>query len=243
MLLNAFPSLSRRLSRFGTPLVSFALLLLLAALLAHWTWRFVAPAPRQALTTMRADMVPGAELALLRAAYLFGSAPGQEVQTERVTSLNLKLHGVFAALGEMPAMAILGVDGKDQAVSGGQEFVPGVVLDTVHPDHVILLNQGVRERLDLDAVGRPLTLADGDIPVSRQEFSLALANPQNLGVQARAGSGARGGLELTSVDGNGLAARLGRCRAATCCEWSTAVRLPMFRILRGNCPVPLGCSV
>ena len=120
---------------------------------------------------------------------------------EQVTSLNLKLRGVFAALGGQPAMAILGVDGQDQAVATGYEVVPGVVLDSVAPDHVILLNRGMRERLDLDAVGRPLTLADGDIPVSRQEFDQALANPQSLGVQAQAGSAAQPGLVLTTVDG------------------------------------------
>jgi len=83
------------------------------------------------------------------------------------------------------------------------------VLDAVAPDHVVLLNRGVRERLDLDPVGRPLTLADGDIPLSRQEINQALANPKTLGVQAKAGTGVQPGLVLASVDGNGLAARLG----------------------------------
>jgi type II secretion system protein C len=199
----------RRASWRGAPL-NLLLLLVLAALLAHWTWRFAAPVPPLATSGARADIKLGAELTSLRAAHLFGAAQGRAgAPAEQVTSLNLKLRGVFAALGGQPAMAILGVDGQDQAVANGYEIVAGVVLDTVAPDHVILLNRGVRERLDLDAVGRPLTLADGDIPVSRQEFNQALANPQILGVQARAGSGAQPGLVLTSVAGDGLAARLG----------------------------------
>lgn len=198
----------RRVPWLGAPL-NLLLLLVLAALLAHWTWRFAAPVPPLPASGARADIKLGAQLASLHAAQLFGAAQGRADAAEQATSLNLKLRGVFAALGGQPAMAVLGVDGQDQAVATGDEVVPGVVLDSVAPDHVILLNHGVRERLDLDALGRPLALAGGDIPVSRQEFDQALANPLSLGVQARAGSGARSGLVLTSVSSEGLAARLG----------------------------------
>jgi len=210
MPLNAFFASLRRLPWLGAPLLNLLLLLALAALLAHWTWRFVAPVPPVPASGARADVRLDAALASLRAAHLFGAAQGQAAaSTEQATSLNLKLRGVFAALGGLPAMAILGVDGQDQAVATGYEVVPGVVLDAVAPDHVILLNRGVSERLDLEAVGRPLTLADGDIPVSRQEIDQALANPKKLGVQAQAGTGGQPGLLLATVDGNGLAARLG----------------------------------
>jgi general secretion pathway protein C len=210
MPLNAFFVSLRRLPWLGAPLLNLLLLLALAALLAHWTWRFVAPVPPLPASGARADIKLDAVLASLRAAHLFGAAQGQAAaSTEQVTSLNLKLRGVFAALGGLPAMAILGVDGRDQAVATGYEVVPGVVLEAVAPDHVILLNRGVPERLDLEAVGRPLTLADGDIPVSRQEFDQALANPKKLGVQAQAGTAGQPGLLLATVDGNGLAARLG----------------------------------
>src|SRR5690606_32693617 len=108
---------------------------------------------------------------------------------ERETSLNLKLRGVFAALGGLPALAILVVDGQDQAVATGKEIQPGVTLDSVAPDHVILVNRGARERLDLEQLGQPLTLANGDVPVTRQDINLALANPQTLGVQVQSRSG------------------------------------------------------
>lgn len=199
----------RRVSWLGAPL-NLLLLLGLAALLAHWTWHFAAPVPPLSANAARADIKLDAQLASLRAAHLFGAAQGEAgARDEPVTSLNLKLRGVFAALGGQPAMAILNVDGQDQAVATGYEIVPGVVLDSVAPDYVILLNRGMRERLDLDAVGQPLALAGGEIPVSRNEFNQALANPQSLGVQARAGSGAQPGLVLTTVAGDGLAARLG----------------------------------
>lgn len=210
MPFNAFFVSLRLPPWLGVPLLNLLLLLALAALLAHWTWRFAAPVPPVAASGARADIKLDAALASLRAAHLFGTAQGQAADSaEQFTSLNLKLRGVFAALGGMPAIAILGVNGQDQAVSTGYEIVPGVVLDAVAPDHVILLNRGVRERLDLEAVGRPLTLVDGDIPLSRQEFDQALANPQKLGVQTQPGTGEQPGLVLTTVDGNGLVARLG----------------------------------
>jgi general secretion pathway protein C len=194
----------------GVPLLNLLLLLALAALLAHWTWRFAAPQPPQPPADARADVKLGAALDSLRSARLFGAAEGGAgAAAERATTLNLKLRGVFAALGGLPALAIVNVDGQDQAIAAGQEIQPGVLLDAVAPDHALLLNRGVRERLDLEAMGRPLTLTNGDIPLTRQEVNLALANPQSLGVQLRAGSGPQPGLVLTRVAGDGVAARLG----------------------------------
>lgn len=200
----------RRLPRLGVPHLNLLLLLALAALLAHWTWRFAAPVPSLPASGARADVKFDAALDALHNAHLFGVGEARpEASAGQVTSLNLKLHGVFAAPNGLSAMAILTVDGQDQAIATGHEIVPGVMLDAVAPDHVILINRGVRERLDLEALGRPLTLADGDIPVTRQEIDRALANPQSLGIQTRAGTAASPGLLLAAVDGSGLAARLG----------------------------------
>jgi general secretion pathway protein C len=194
----------------GLPLLSLFLLVALAALLAHWTWRFAAPRPPSPTVDVSADVKLGEALDALRAVQLFGAREGgAHAATERATALNLKLRGVFAALGGLPALAIVNVDGQDQAVATGQEIQPGVVLDAVAPDHVILLNRGARERLELDEMGRPLALAGGDIPLTRQEISLALSNPQSLGVQVRSGDGPLAGLVLTQVSGDGLVARLG----------------------------------
>jgi S1-C subfamily serine protease len=58
-------------------------------------------------------------------------------------------------------------------------------------------------------MGRPLALAGGDIPVTRQEVNQVLANPKTLGAQVQSGAGPLAGLVLTSVDGDGLLARMG----------------------------------
>ncbi|WP_296642114.1 type II secretion system protein N [Thiobacillus sp. 65-1402] len=208
MSLDTLVGALRRIPWLGAPL-NLLLLLGLAASLAHWTWRFAAPLPPLPANSAGAGSVPEASLASLHAAHLFGAAQGRtDAPAEQATALDLKLRGVFAALGGK-AMAIVGGDGQDRAVALGDEVVPGVVLDAIAPDHLILLNRGVRERLDLDALGRPLTPGDGDMPVTRREFEQALADPGRLGVQARVESGPLSGLLLTSVAGDGLAARLG----------------------------------
>lgn len=203
-----FDSLRRTPWLGGT--LNLLLLLALAALLAHWTWRFAAPVPPLPAAGARADLKLGEALDSLRSARLFGAADaGANAAAQRMTTLNLKLRGVFAALDKLPALAVLNVDGQDQAVATGREIQPGVVLDAVAPDHAILLNRGVRERIDLEEMGRPLVLANGDIPLTRQEINLAMSNPQSLGVQVRSGDGPLAGLVLTQVSGDGLVARLG----------------------------------
>jgi len=169
MSLDAPVSALRRVRWLGAPL-NLLLLLGLAALLAHWTWRFAAPVPPLPASSADAGITLDTQLTSLHAAHLFGAASGRtDAPAGQATALELKLRGVFAAR-DGKAMAIVGGDGPDRAVAPGEEIVPGVVLDAIAPDHLVLLNRGVRERLDLDALGRPLALADGDTPVSRQEF-------------------------------------------------------------------------
>ena len=203
---SVFDSLRRVPS--AVPLVSVALLLALAATLAHWTWRFAAPTAAASTTEHRADVSFGSALETLRAARLFGAATATAA-VERPTTLNLKLHGVFSATGERPAVAILTVDGQPQAIARGREIQPGVVLDAVAPDHVILSNRGMPERLDLEEVGRPLALPGAASQVTRTDIDRALANPQSLGVKVQPGTGPQPGLVLTEVASDGAAARLG----------------------------------
>lgn len=200
---------SLRRAPWPTALVSLALLVALAATLAHWTWRFAAPVPPAPAPERRGDVGFGSAVETLRAAQLFGATPTALAAVERPTTLNLKLHGVFSATGERPAVAILTVDGQPQAIVRGRDIQPGVVLDAVAPDHVILMHRGVPERLDLEEVGRPLGLAGGATPVTRTDIDRALANPQGLGVKVRPGDGPQPGLVLAEVAAGGTAARLG----------------------------------
>ncbi len=111
------------------------------------------------------------------------------------TFSNLKLHGVFAAIGSLPAFAILSVDGKpDQPVKVGTEIAAGVVLAAVYPDRVEVRRNGVVERLNLEtkAAGPSGVAKEVDFRLnvqsrapdsysfSRNELNQALQDPKQL---------------------------------------------------------------
>lgn len=198
--------------RAGWALLNLALLLMLAAVLAHWTWRIAAPGTTQAAAPV-APQAPG--VGAIRHARLFGEAAAADARpVARTTTLNLKLHGVFAAPDSRPAMAILSVDGEDRPVARGAEVQPGVVLSEVAADHVLLLNQGVAERLDLDRPQAQQASGGPDAPramtLTPGEIDRAIANSQQLGAQIRSnGDEGRPALIVEAVDAGGFAARLG----------------------------------
>lgn len=206
---SALTDTLRRASRRGLPAINLLLLLTLAALLAHWTWRFAAPLPTQPPAAGRSDARVDTGLDRLRAAGLFGGRTSPGATGETPTVLGLKLYGVFAAPEGRRAMALVSAEGGAQAVARGDEIQPGVVLEAVAADHVILLNRGVRERLDLETVGAPLAAARGEVALTREDISRGLANPQSLGVQVGPQANPLAGLQIVRVEEGGLAARLG----------------------------------
>lgn len=132
-------------------LLYLPLLALLGWQLAYWTQLFITPPRPQAAAApqpLDADQL----LEAVRAAHLFGAAPASSsASTASITALDLKLHGVFAANGKLPAMAIISVENKgDLPFVNGDNVLPGVTLEAVEPDHVILRRSGVTERLDLE---------------------------------------------------------------------------------------------
>ncbi len=91
------------------------------------------------------------QLALFRSFdpfYRSGPATGGEAE---VTSLQLTLYGIRVNEASGLGSAIIaGPDGVQNSILVGQEIQPGVVLDAVAFDHVVLLRNGVRESLFLD---------------------------------------------------------------------------------------------
>lgn len=196
------------LRRAGESLLNMTLLLGLAAVLAYWTWRLAAPAATS-MFQPRTQQVAAFDPTALKG--LFGGRA--EAGDARATSLNIHLTGVFAAPGGRPAVAILKVNGQDMAVVRGSEVQTGVVLDTVEPDHVLLLNQGVKERLDLDQPGGRAGGTQGarqDVALGAREIDQVIANPQDIRAQVRpVGDEERPGLLLVQVEPGGFAERLG----------------------------------
>jgi general secretion pathway protein C len=68
-----------------------------------------------------------------------------------VTGLNLTLFGIRSNASSGGGSAIIaGEDGVQNSFAVGEEVAPGVILDTVAFDHVILSRGGVKESLFLD---------------------------------------------------------------------------------------------
>lgn len=71
--------------------------------------------------------------------------------TDSVTALSLTLFGIRANASSGGGSAIIaGEDGVQNSYGVGEEVMPGVVLDAVAFDHVILSRGGVKESLYLD---------------------------------------------------------------------------------------------
>jgi len=198
--MSGIPDFQRILRQFlqarWASLLSGGLIVLLCWLLAQWTWLVLTPKAKRATVDATPLSAPVAADAIF-SSHLFGRASGENSapESQPVTPSNLKLHGVFAAIGSLPAFAILSVDGKpDQPVKAGTEIAPGVVLAAVYPDRVEVRRNGVVERLNLEAkVAGPSGVAKdvdfrlnvqsrapGNYSFSRNELNQALQDPKQL---------------------------------------------------------------
>jgi general secretion pathway protein C len=123
-------------------LLTLAALVLLGVVLAYWTWALFAPAPEprvQPVATFGSDVSA--------AHALFGMAHGNGKDASP-TGIAIRLNGVVAAAGKGRGYAVVQLDTKEiRAVHEGEEVEPGIRLVEVHPDHVILVRNGVRESL------------------------------------------------------------------------------------------------
>jgi len=138
--------LAAALERSAPTLATLALLVLAGFLAARWVAYFAGSADAPpAAPRERPQLVRAAEA--LAGAHLFGIAPATG---ETVSSLNIKLRGVFAGGGTDAGYAIVNAGGRDEATRVGAEVVPGVTLESVHPRHVVLRRAGALERVNLE---------------------------------------------------------------------------------------------
>lgn len=117
-------------------------LALLGLVLAYWTWAWWAPAPLPQVTPIAE---PAGRLAM--AGNLFGQLPG-DARPDAPTGLAVKLLGVMAAEPEGTGYALLQLDAKKtQVVRAGGYLAPGIRVEKVFPQQVILQRNGARETL------------------------------------------------------------------------------------------------
>jgi len=115
---------------------------LLGLVLAYWTWAWCAPSP---LPRTAPIAEPASRLAA--AGSLFGQL-ASDAHPDTPTGLAIKLLGVMAGEPEGAGYALLQLDAKKtQVVRAGGYLAPGIRLERVLPQQVILQRNGVRETL------------------------------------------------------------------------------------------------
>jgi general secretion pathway protein C len=224
--LPAFAARARTLvDRNGVALLTLILLIVLAAMLARWTWLFLQPKeaapPSQVVATLDANSAA----ANVVNAHVFGIAgQAKSPDAAQVSSLNVRLKGVFAFSKDTPAFAIVNTGAKnDEPFKTGDEIVSGVLLDGVYPGHILIKRSGVIERVNLEerpggmgtAVPRTqsrLTTpspSPGNFNLSRNELQKSLQDPKQLANLGRVNVNPGGGVLVEEVPAGSLAEHLG----------------------------------
>ena len=146
-----------QLCRLTSLPVGAAIIALVSALCAVQTarliWVSVPPMGPTSQWGARAVNVipPSGRLALFRGFDPFYRADASAATTQNVTSLSLVLFGVRANESSGGGAAIIaGEDGIQNSYAVGEEVAPGVTLNSVAFDHVVLSRGGVKESLYLD---------------------------------------------------------------------------------------------
>ncbi len=198
-------------------LAVLALLVLAGWLAARWLLYFAAAVEAPAVGGLERVQL-GAAAQALSDAHLFGTAP-VGARGEAVSNLNIKLKGVLAGGVDAPAVAIVNTGDRDETARVGGEIVPGVVLDAVHPRHVVLRRNGVLERVNLQEPQIVAVAPPPRAPPRRAQTSAvpvaapapapgAVTAPGALAAPAAPG-GAPQGLVIQSVPPGSLLERFG----------------------------------
>ena len=133
--------------------VCAVLALLVLWLFARLFWSLV-PADDAALSAVPRSAETGTAPAAVAVSkwHLFGAAP-QRLAADRnapATTLALRLRGTLADADSRAGIAVIADDsGAERAWRVGEEIVPGVKLDEVHADRVVLMHDGAQEILPL----------------------------------------------------------------------------------------------
>ncbi len=100
------------------------------------------------------------------ALHLFGQSDGAQAPAQAAAPPpNFTLIGVIAARPGRPAVALLMIDGKPQALRPGDDLAAGWVLREVQADRVILDQGGARTELLLPAARNAVPNSGGIVPV------------------------------------------------------------------------------
>ena len=198
-------------------------LALLCWVLARWTWVLLAPAPPLPPPASPAPIDLQAALDEVLRARLFSGQPAAEPPVAAAAPRDLQLAGILATAPRGGGWAVLQVGSKAQQVAvAGSEIAPGIVLDQVFADHVVVRRHGNRERIDLSrrvaaasaAAAPALSLnvqqrGTGDYAFSRAELDRVLREPGQLNNLGTLSVSAETGARIERAPSGSLAERLG----------------------------------
>ena len=129
--------------------LELALVAALAVSLAYWTWVAIAPSSLGASSSAGAPAADRPEQ--IAHGNLFGVASTAPAAAPRSTGGGLTVLGIFSGKRAGQGRAIIGRQGaRPVTVAAGESIADGLSLQEVHPDHVIVLRNGVPERIELE---------------------------------------------------------------------------------------------
>lgn len=124
--------------------INVILFALLCMLLSYWGLQIFKPAIRPIQAPVNVDSYEPS-------VGQWGNLFGLSARTEAAPS-SYQLKGVIVAPRIKDSVAIIMVEGKPNFTIGvGKELMPGVSLQEVHADHVIVSESGIARRVDLPA--------------------------------------------------------------------------------------------
>jgi general secretion pathway protein C len=179
------------------------LVVLLTVQAARLFWAIVTPVgPLGDWRAPQVNIVPrSARAALFSGFDPFFRTEVADAATGNVTTLNLTLFGIRSNASSGGGSAIIaGEDGVQNSYAVGEEVAPGVTLDAVAFDHVILSRGGVKESLYLDQ-SVPAESVNPDDPATTSTGGLNAENLQKaIGFAPRNEGGRVTGLVLQPRD-------------------------------------------
>lgn len=206
--------------RFAPYLALLLLMIALGAQLAHWTWVFYAPS-QDSLAMQPSQADPATAGHIIAAAHLFGlSTQAPAVRNSDGVDSIIRLKGVFAAPGRIPGYAIINTGGKtDFAVRAGDEVQPGIKLQSVFSQYIVVNRDGALQRINLEQKQVPGQLGTARLginalgynafSISRSDLSAALQAPDASTNLGKLSSAPGGGLQVMEASSGSIAEKLG----------------------------------
>ncbi|MGH8403738.1 MAG: type II secretion system protein GspC, partial [Gammaproteobacteria bacterium] len=147
VLHHFLPAVERRLPFWASVLLG----VLLAWTLAELTWVLVPrPHPATPIYRMQSAAVPAFDAGKLADMHLFGAASSSGPVNAPETTLNLVLRGIVAAsVNDKQSFAIIASNGVGQVYAVGAQLPGGAQIQSIYPDHVLLMFNGHTQSLRL----------------------------------------------------------------------------------------------